>query len=99
MACFVLELPHSLSILLKISATFQIHCNVFEIVFYKLFFVYWILRNNSPTLSFCHTDRGNYKRYYVILHFLNSLMKPRFTSVLKTKNLARVSMISLNDLN
>ena len=52
MACFVLELPHSLSILLKISATFQMHCNVFEIVFYKLFFVYWILRNDSPTLSF-----------------------------------------------
>ena len=71
---------------LKNSTTFQVSCDTKKVRFWKKLLEYWILRNNSSTLSFYVTLIAVITNStMLVLHFLNSLMTTRFTSVSKKR--------------
>ena len=76
-----------LSFWLKNSTTFQVNCDTKKVRFWKkLLLEYWILRNNSSTLSFYVTLIAVITNStMLVLHFLNSLTTTRFTSVSKKR--------------
>ena len=91
-----------LSFWLKNSTTFQVSCDTKKVRFWKkLLLEYWILRNNSSTLSFYVTLIAVITNStMLVLHFLNSLTTTRFTSVSKKRtNREFLRYQADNDLN